>query len=117
MVAITIFPLLASVFKIQTTISAVKVSRPEVGSSQNITSGSVINSTPIDTLFHSPPEHPLMKLFPIFVFLQLVNLSSSINESTFAFTSFHDLFNFNIPANIKHSSAVKVGNSMSSYIT
>jgi len=47
---------------------AVKESRPVVGSSKKINCGSVISSTPIDVLFLSPPETPLISGPPIFVF-------------------------------------------------
>ena len=46
---------------------AVKESRPVVGSSKKISEGSVINSTPIEVLFLSPPDTPLTNGPPIFV--------------------------------------------------
>ena len=70
MVAMTILFFQAYCHRIYTTIYAVNVSRREVGSSQRIIEGSVINSTPIEIRLRSPPEQPLIMLFPILVFLQ-----------------------------------------------
>ena len=41
---------------------------PVVGSSKNIRLGLVNSSTPIDALLRSPPDTPLIILFPILVF-------------------------------------------------
>ena len=41
--------------------------------------GFVINSTPIEVLFLSPPETPLIKVFPIFVSAQEDKPRSTIN--------------------------------------
>ena len=49
-------------------IVAVYESRPVVGSSRKIKLGFVINSTPIEHLFLSPPETPLIVYPPIDVF-------------------------------------------------
>lgn len=38
--------------------------KPVVGSSRNIREGFVNNSTPIEVLFLSPPEIPLIRLLP-----------------------------------------------------
>jgi len=46
-------------------LNAVKLSRPDVGSSRRITEGSVISSTPIAVLFFSPPESDLIYYDPI----------------------------------------------------
>jgi hypothetical protein len=46
---------------------AVNESKPVVGSSRNIRLGSVMSSTPIEVLFLSPPEIPLISGPPIFV--------------------------------------------------
>jgi hypothetical protein len=57
MVAQMVFPcFLATNCNILTIFIAVKLSRPEVGSSSRISYGSVTNSTPIDVRFLSPPE-------------------------------------------------------------
>lgn len=63
-----VLPLLARSVKVSMTEAAVKESRPVVGSSRKIKLGSVINSTPIDVRFLSPPETPLNKGPPIQVF-------------------------------------------------
>lgn len=63
-----VLPFLAKSFNISITEVAVNESKPVVGSSKKIRLGSVINSTPIEVLFLSPPETPLIKGPPIFVF-------------------------------------------------
>jgi hypothetical protein len=61
---IIVLPFLASFLRSFTMERALKLSRPEVGSSSKIRDGSAINSTPIDTLFLSPPESVLWKVPP-----------------------------------------------------
>lgn len=68
MVEITVLPVKARSRNVSMTDVAVNESRPVVGSSKKISCGSVINSTPIDVLFLSPPDTPLMSGPPIFVF-------------------------------------------------
>jgi hypothetical protein len=63
-----VLPLKAKSLRISITDVAVNESRPVVGSSRKTRFGSVISSTPIDVLFLSPPETPLTKGPPIFVF-------------------------------------------------
>jgi hypothetical protein len=58
---------LASFLRSCTILRAVELSRPLVGSSRRITTGSVINSYPIEVLFLSPPEIPLRRTPPILV--------------------------------------------------
>ena len=65
MVEIIVFPSLASLFISFTIWNALKLSRPEVGSSKNIIDGSVISSTPIAVLFLSPPERVFLVTDPI----------------------------------------------------
>ena len=55
------FPDNARFFNIVITFKAVAESNPVVGSSKKIILGLVINSTPIDVLFLSPPEIPRLK--------------------------------------------------------
>ena len=76
MVEITVLPDIANSLKVSMTEVAVKESKPVVGSSKKIRVGSVINSTPMEVLFLSPPETPLTKGPPIFVFLHFPSLSS-----------------------------------------
>jgi hypothetical protein len=115
----TIFtPLLLKCFKSSTTYKAVELSNPVVGSSKNTILGFVSNSTPIEVLFLSPPETPLIKLFPILVLAQSYRPSSMIKLSTFYF--FYSAFNLGslrLATNINASLGVKVGNKISSYIT
>lgn len=63
-----VLPCLERSFKVSITEVAVNESRPVVGSSKKIRFGSVINSTPIEVLFLSPPETPLTRGPPILVF-------------------------------------------------
>jgi len=81
-VDITLTPLRLKIFKSSTTCRAVELSSPVVGSSKKSIEGLVRSSTPMDVLFLSPPETPLIKELPTFVFLHLVNPSSLINLLT-----------------------------------
>jgi hypothetical protein len=65
-----------------TTFVEVNESRPVVGSSKNIKFGSVISSTPMEHLFLSPPETPLTRGPPIFVFWAFSSLRFSRSSST-----------------------------------
>ena len=60
-----VLPEFARFFKIIITWVAVYESRPVVGSSRKIKDGSVMSSTPIEVLFLSPPETPLIKEPPM----------------------------------------------------
>ena len=55
----TVLPWLARLLSISTTLVAMKLSRPEVGSSQNKMAGLVRTSEARDNLFICPPEMPL----------------------------------------------------------
>lgn len=70
-------------FKISTTLKDVAESKPVVGSSKKIIDGFVNNSTPIEVLFRSPPDTPLIKLFPILVFAHCCSPNSFNKSSTF----------------------------------
>jgi hypothetical protein len=63
-----VFPQLASSLNVSITEVAVNESNPVVGSSKNISYGSVISSTPIDVLFLSPPDIPFNNGPPILTF-------------------------------------------------
>lgn len=56
MLDITVFPYLAIFYSNFIIYNDLKLSKPEVGSSRIIIEGSVINSTPIDVRFLSPPD-------------------------------------------------------------
>ena len=75
MVQITVLPWLARLLSISTTLVAIKLSRPEVGSSQNIKAGLVRTSEARDSLFIWPPEMPFTPWsgFPITVSAHLDN--------------------------------------------
>lgn len=68
MVQIIVLPLCANSLRVSTTEVAVNESSPVVGSSRKMRLGSVISSTPIEVLFLSPPETPLISGPPILVF-------------------------------------------------
>lgn len=61
----TVLPDMESSLRVSITEVAVKESRPVVGSSKKMRFGSVMSSTPIDVLFLSPPDTPLMRGPPI----------------------------------------------------
>jgi len=79
--------------------------------------GLVTNSTPIDVRFLSPPEIPLINVFPILVFAHEVNPKSTISYSTLSSSCFGLRFMVNFAANMKHYLGVNVPNKASSCIT
>ena len=60
---------LARLCRMRTIPRALKLSRPEVGSSRTSKDGSDTSSTPIDVLFRSPPDIVFFSSDPISVFL------------------------------------------------
>ena len=60
-----VLPCLASFLSNATICNALKLSRPEVGSSRIIMEGFVINSTAIAVRFLSPPDNDLCLTDPI----------------------------------------------------
>lgn len=83
-----VLPFLASFLSNFTMDKALKESRPEVGSSRRINEGSVISSTPIETLFLSPPDKVLWKVPPIGVLATLLRPKSFISYSTLSSYSY-----------------------------
>lgn len=79
---------LARYFRSSITYRAVELSNPVVGSSKNSILGLVSNSTPMEVLFLSPPDTPLIILFPILVLEASCNPNSWIRFSTFSFFYF-----------------------------
>lgn len=79
--------------------------------------GLVINSTPIEVLFLSPPLIPLIRLLPTRVSAQVVNPNCLIRFSTLLNFSSLDYINLRSAANWKHSLGVKVANNASYCIT
>ena len=69
MVEITVLPCFANLFKNLMRFREVVESRPVVGSSKKIIEGLMSNYKPIEVLFFSPPEIPLILVSPIHVFL------------------------------------------------
>jgi len=68
-VEITVLPCLASLFKNLIKLRDVVESRPVVGSSKKIIEGFISNSRPMEVLFLSPPDTPLILVSPIQVSL------------------------------------------------
>lgn len=64
---IVLFSYLARFLRTFIRIKAVKLSKPEVGSSKKNTSGSFTNSKPIEHLFLSPPDIPFKNFPPMYV--------------------------------------------------
>ena len=60
----TVRPSSHCVFSNRTRLSAVKESRPLVGSSSSNTLGLVISSKPMEVRFFSPPESPFRNTLP-----------------------------------------------------
>lgn len=77
-----VVPFYASFFSNYTILKAVCESRPEVGSSKNNILGLDISSYPIEVLFFSPPESPLIRTPPNIVSLHDFRLSLLIKEFT-----------------------------------
>lgn len=77
-----VLPFYANLFNKSITYNAVDESKPVVGSSKKIKLGLVSNSTPILALFLSPPDTPLIYVFPTLVSAHLVKPSSLISDST-----------------------------------
>lgn len=99
MVLTTFLPCIASFFKTSSTWRAVVESRPVVGSSRKIKLGLVMSSTPMEVLFLSPPDKPLMKVLPTLVSAHFWRPSSWIKLSTLCF--FSSLLNFNLRFAVK----------------
>ena len=87
MVAMIAIPLWDSYFKSWHILYAVCESKPDVGSSKKSKEGSEINSYPIDVLFFSPPERPLMNWPPKSVSWQSYNPNLCRSVSTFSWIS------------------------------
>lgn len=84
MVAQIVFPCFLAIFcKILTIFTAVKLSKPDVGSSRSKICGSVINSTPIAVHFLSPPEIVFNNVSPTTVSAHSLNPRSTINSEIF----------------------------------
>jgi hypothetical protein len=82
MVDITVFPFFAYLSNSLTIESALKLSSPDVGSSKRMREGFVINSTPIEVRFLSPPEMVFCITEPIIVSAEAVIPNSERSSST-----------------------------------
>lgn len=76
-------PLFAILSRIYRRILAVKLSRPEVGSSSTKAAGFVITSRAMQVLFLSPPETPWTNFPPMGVFWHLISCRSWMSSLTF----------------------------------
>lgn len=94
--------------KTSMTVSAVNESNPVVGSSRKMREGSVINSTPMEHRFLSPPETPLTNGPPILVSAALFSFSSSRISSTTVLIWLPPFGNLSQAANVRHSQTVNV---------
>lgn len=117
MVDTIVLPPVANLLSNSITYNAVDESRPVVGSSRNTKLGFVSNSTPIEARFLSPPDTPLMMLFPMRVLALLVRPNSMMSCSTLFFFSGMGKSNLKLAENMNASLAVNVANKISSYIT
>lgn len=99
------------------TTSAVKESKPDVGSSRNISDGSLIVSIAIHTLLICPPDKPLCKTDPIKLSATLVSCNSSKSYSTLLSNSTPFNPTFIYAANLILSLGVNVPISTSSWVT
>jgi len=77
-----VLPFLANLLSSLTIDKALKLSKPEVGSSNKMIGGSVINSTPIAVLFFSPPDKTFLKADPIGLFATAYRPRSCKSSST-----------------------------------
>ena len=99
------------------TYKAVEESSPVVGSSKKIKLGFVRSSTPILALLRSPPDTPLIILFPILVLEHFPKPSPAISCSTLSRFSYSDMCNLRLAENMNASLGVKVANNISSCMT
>lgn len=114
----TVRPDFASLLRKRITLRAVVESNPVVGSSRKMIDGLMSNSTPMEVLFFSPPEIPLISALPTYVSAHFDSPSTCIVSSTLSFLSSGVSFTSLILAiNLKHSLGVNVANSKSSCIT
>ena len=104
----TVLPLLANFLSNFTIYIALKLSRPDVGSSSKIRLGFVISSTPIAVLFLSPPEIVFYKTLPITVFWTFFKPKSLMRVSILSYLSSSvKLDSFKFAANVRASLGVK----------
>lgn len=85
MVATMVTPSATRALTVVMTSLAVKLSRPEVGSSRNSTRGEVMREMPMFTRLAWPPLMPFSSGLPIFTCLHGVRPSFSSSVSTAAF--------------------------------
>ena len=96
---------------------ALKLSRPDVGSSKKIIEGSVIISTPIAVLFRSPPEIRFRIAEPHSTFYTLQRPSSFKSSSTILSCSGIGMVSLSLAAKVSASFTVKNVKRISSCIT
>ena len=118
MVATMVFPLSrASLWRTLTIPRALKLSRPEVGSSSMINEGSVTSSTPIAVRFLSPPEIVRRVKEPIWLFMHCSRPNVVMSSSTLWFWNVLDPLSLSRAANSSASFTVKYSKRTSVYMT
>lgn len=88
-----------------------------MGSSRKIKLGLVINSTPIEVLFLSPPETPLIRALPTLVLAQSWRPRAYKRDSTLVYLSFSGSESLKLAVKLKISLGVIVAIKISSYWT
>ena len=118
MVLIIVFFFWWAIFSKSITIyNALKLSRPDVGSSSKIIDGSTISSTPMAVLLRSPPEITFFSVDPQRELRTSHNESSQSNSSTLWSYSFAGVLSLSLAAKMRASLTVKKLNRTSSYMT
>ena len=107
----------ANRWSVSTNAVALKLSKPDVGSSSTSSDGSVTNSTPIEVRLRSPPEIVLCSSDPIGVCSHFYKPSSFMISSILRLISSGPTISLSLAANSNASRTVKYSNSVSSCIT
>ena len=117
MVDMTVLPVLDNFLRSCIRERDVSESSPLVGSSRKIKDGLVISSTPMDVLFRSPPEIPLIIVLPIRVSAQFIMPSSVSKEITLFYLSSSLVCILKLATKVNASLGVNVAKSTSSCYT
>ncbi|CAG9329534.1 unnamed protein product [Blepharisma stoltei] len=115
-VEITVFPQRACSFNRSMSTSALKLSRPDVGSSRMMIDGFEIISIAMLVLLRSPPEIPLRITLPIILSATFSSLKAAITASTFSAISRSVPGILILAENMIDSLTVIVGHKMSIWV-